>query len=181
MWRLETYVGKERCVCLILLGPEDFCGAGGKSITLTLCRRLCVAYPPAPLLLYLLSVPVVPAMAAGGLRSILSRTGSVRLAGCCHSLLSTPCAGAPQKRYWHQGTARFCVSRIFEKHMSNTRRPCQAEPALQGRAGAVRGLAQDDGSFKTAGGGIRASPFEEDCRVVEECSSLVNARLDIPG
>lgn len=49
---------------------------------------------------------------------------------------------------------------------------------LRQRSGAVRSLSQqgDDASAKAG----RPSSFEEDCRVVEECNLLVNARLDIP-
>lgn len=39
---------------------------------------------------------------------------------------------------------------------------------------------QGDASLKVTSGG-RPSSFEEDCRVVEECNDLINARLDIPA
>lgn len=53
--------------------------------------------------------------------------------------------------------------------------------ALRWRAGAVRGLTESDNSVNsTASFGRSPSSFEEDCRVIEECNFLINARLDIP-
>lgn len=53
-------------------------------------------------------------------------------------------------------------------------------PGLQRAAGAVRGLnaSESGGDKEDATAAVRS--FDEDCRVVEECNDLINARLDIP-
>lgn len=67
------------------------------------------------------------------------------------------------------------------RYQENTDNQC-ARHDLRCRAGAVRGFAQ--ASESRSGGNFNDSgvkSFEQDCKIVEECSDLINARLDIPA
>lgn len=77
--------------------------------------------------------------------------------------------GRSTQLYLHPTTAPLLSTRVFSQNICAGRVQLKSLLRLRTFSGGVTGASN------------QSTSFEEDCAVVEECSALINARMDVPS